>query len=116
MQHSYLYDAYDSKVNWILRYGGSEEDLELTKDMITDKYLADVRKYFPNSDIQWAEVFKEKYASPIYDKNFHLNMPKIKNGDIYFAGVAVSYPLIRNMNTALISGRKVGKQVQKDSL
>ena len=116
MQHSYLFDAYDSKVNWILRYGGSEEDLELTKDMITDKYLADVRKYFPKADIQWVEVFKEKYASPVYDKDFHLNMPKIKNGDIYFAGIAVSYPMIRNMNTALILGRKVGKEVQKDSI
>ena len=116
MQHSYLYDAYDSKVNWILRYGGSEEDLELNNEMIIDKYLNDVRKYFPNSHIQWAKVFKEKYASPVYDKSFHQKMPKLRNGDIYFAGVAVSYPLIRNMNTALISGRKVGEMVKKDTL
>ena len=109
MQHSYLFDAYDEKVSWALRYGGSEEDLGLSDKEITEEYLKVVKKYF-KCDIVWSKVFKEKYASPVYDKDFVKKMPS-KYKDVYFAGIATTYPKIRNMNTALISGIEIGKDL-----
>ncbi|MFH1972242.1 MAG: FAD-dependent oxidoreductase [archaeon] len=114
MQHSYLYDGYDTKVTWALRYGGSEEDLELTDEQIVKEYMNMVTEQFP-VEIKWTKVFREKYASPIYDKDFHRNMPPKQVNNIYFSGIAVTYPKIRNMNTALLSGREVAGLILKDT-
>jgi len=116
IQHSYLFDAYDTKISWVLRYGGSEEDLKLSDAKIKEEYLRVVKKYFPKVKIKWSKVFKEKYASPIYDKNYYKNIPRYRYGNIYFAGIAVTYPKIRNMNTALISGRRIARIIEKEEL
>lgn len=116
MQHSRLYDGYDVKISWVLRYGGSEEDLELTDKEITRQYLKTVKRYCPDLDVVWSKVFREKYASPIYDKNYKEKMPSYKTNidGLYNSGVAVTYPKIRNMNTALESGEKVANIICND--
>jgi protoporphyrinogen oxidase len=108
-QHSNLFDGYgkNNKVNWILRYGGSEQDLGLSDEEISSAYLGIVLKYFPDARITWKRVFREKYAEPVYDKDYSKNMPCIKcneSENLYFAGTAVTYPKIRNMNSSLESG------------
>ena len=107
--HSRLYDGYGDKVGWILRYGGSGEDLDLSGGEISKKYLKVVKKYFPEVEFKWFKVFREKYASPIYDKSYEMHKPNYKTPLkwLYHAGIAVSYPEIRNMNTALKSGLRV---------
>ncbi|MFA6088465.1 MAG: FAD-dependent oxidoreductase [Candidatus Woesearchaeota archaeon] len=118
-QHSRLFDGYgkENKVNWILRYGGSEEDLNLSEEEIKKKYLFIVKKYFPKSEITWSYVFKETYAEPVYDKDYAENMPALKynkSDKIYFSGTGVSYPKIRNMNTALEIGINTAREVIND--
>lgn len=115
MQHSWLYDGYDTKVSWALRYGGSAEDLKLSEDEIKQKYLSVVKKYFPRSRISWSKVFKEKYASPIYHKDYYKFKPEYSSPvkGLFNAGVAVTYPEIRNMNTALESGIHVARLVNE---
>jgi len=109
IQHSRLYDGYGVKISWILRYGGSEEDLDLSDEEIEKKYIGTIKKYFPEMEVVWSKVFKEKYASPIYDKEYARNMPAYRTEieGLYNAGISVTFPKIRSMNTALESGEKV---------
>lgn len=115
MQHSILFNAYDYKISWALRYGGSEEDLNLSDKEIEEKYLEVVGKYFPNAEVIWSKIFREKYASPIYDIEYSLNKPEYISPvkGLYQAGIAVTYPEIRNMNTALKSGIKVAEIIKQ---
>lgn len=116
MQHSNLYDGYDEKINWCLRYGGSGEDLKLSDEKIKKEYLSVVKKYFPECEIVWSKVFREKYAEPVYDKDYFDYNPGYKTpmDGVYNAGIAVTYPKIRNMNTVFESGLKVAEMIRED--
>ncbi len=116
MQHSILFDGYDTKVSWALRYGNSGEDLPLSEEEIKKIYLGVVKKFFPSVEISWSKVFKERYASPIYDKDYPRFKPDFRSPveGFYNAGIAVSYPKIRNMNTALDSGLKIAGMISHD--
>ncbi|MDD5253487.1 MAG: FAD-dependent oxidoreductase [Candidatus Nanoarchaeia archaeon] len=115
MQHSWLYNNYPEKITWLLRYGGSEEDLNLSDEEIFKEYSSSLKKYFPNVNIDWYKVFREKYAEPVYDKNYSLYKPDYKTPipSLYHAGIQITYPLIRNMNSALISGLEVAKLIKE---
>jgi protoporphyrinogen oxidase len=116
MQHSILCDCYKDKINWILRYGGSEEDLYLDDKTIEQEYLKVVKKYFPKAKIKWAKVIKARYAEPVYDIEYPCYMPGYKTEvpSLYFAGIQLTYPKIRNMNVALESGIRVAKIILKN--
>ena len=117
MQHSVLSDTYGEKINWCLRYGGSEEDLNLSEEEIKKLYLKDVKKYFPKSKILWAKVFRTKYGEPIYDINYHKYMPKYNpSKNLYFAGIQMTFPKIRNMNVAIESGIKIAELIKNKEL
>jgi protoporphyrinogen oxidase len=115
MQHSNLYDGYDVKINWALRYGGSEEDLNLSDKEIIKEYLKPLKRLY-KFEVLWSKVFKETYAEPIYDKYYSENKPSYRTPceGIYWAGVGMTYPKIRNMNTALESGLKVARIIEND--
>lgn len=117
IQHSRLFDGYPYKVCWASRYGGSEADLKLSDEEIKAAYLIPVMKYFPKAEIVWSKVFREIYAEPIYDKFYSFNNPGYRTPvrGLYNAGVAVTYPKIRNMNTALESGLKVAAMIKEDA-
>jgi len=111
MQHSILNNNYPWKISWILRYGGSEEDINKSDTQIKKEYLAIIKKYFPHVKIIWSKVFKEKYGEPLYDKDYVKYAPKYVTPIeyLFMAGIQVTYPKIRNMNVALQSGEKVAK-------
>ncbi len=113
MQHSLLCDTYGEKITWCLRYGGSENDLNLPDEEIKKEYLAIIKKYFPNAKINWVKVMRTRYAEPIYDIDYHTYMPDYRTSvpGLYFTGIQLTYPLIRNMNVALMSGEKVAQVV-----
>ena len=116
MQHSWLFDGYKEKIVWIGRYGGSAEDLPLSDAQIKAKYFKTIKKYFPKAKAVWTKVFRERYAEPVYNRDYAKHKPDYKtsvNG-VYNAGIAVSYPKIRNMNTALISGEEVSQIILDD--
>ncbi len=109
MQHSVLVDKYNSKINWCIRYGGSEEDLYKSDEEIKELYLDVIKKYYPNAKIKWVKVFRELYAEPVYDKDYINYKPDYLTPvkDLYMSGVQVTFPKIRNINTALESGINV---------
>jgi len=116
MQHSVLIDKYKNKITWAIRYGGSEEDLELPDEEIKKEYLSSIKKYFPTLEPIWVKVFREKYAEPVYDRDYSYYMPDAKSGveGLYFAGIQITFPKIRNMNTALESGLETAKKIIED--
>lgn len=116
IQHSLLNDSYGEKINWCLRYGGSEKDMKLSDWEIKKEYLGVIKKYFPRAKIKWAKVIKTNYAEPIYDINYKEYMPPYKSNvdGLYFAGIQMTYPKIRNMDVALGSGRKAAEIVLGD--
>lgn len=116
IQHSVICDVYGDKINWCLRYGGSEEDLSLSEEQIKEEYLSIIKKYFPKAKIKWVKVMKTKFAEPIYDIDYHKYMPDYKTpiDGLYFSGIQLTYPKIRNMNVALESGIKTAGIILKD--
>ena len=117
-QHSLLVDKYKHKISWLIRYGGSEEDLHKSDEELKRFYLNILKEYFPKIDLVWCLVFREKYAEPIYDKTYIEYAPNYKTPLSYFynAGIQVTFPKIRNMDVALESGIKVAEIIQQDSL
>ncbi len=115
IQHSNLYDNYKFKVNYALRYGRSEQDYNLTDKEIVKEYLKPVIEKF-NQKILWAKVIKTRYATPIYDRDYYSYKPEYTTpiSNLFFAGVAVTYPKIRNMNTALESGERVAEIIKNE--
>lgn len=115
-QHSLVIDKYKSKVSWCVRYGGSIEDLKLPDEEIKKTYLEILKRYFPNMELNWCFVFREKYAEPIYNKDYLSYAPSYKTpiDGFYNSGIQVTFPKIRNMNVALESGIKVSDIIQKD--
>lgn len=112
-QHSLLVDKYKNKVTWCVRYGGSEEDMLKSDEEIKELYLGNLKKYFPDMDVKWCLVFREKYAEPIYDKDYLDYCPKYESplNSLYHAGIQVTFPKIRNMNVALESGEYVAELI-----
>lgn len=114
-QHSILHDHYATKVNWILRYGGSGADIGLPDQTILDAYLGVVRKYHPKANVRWAKVFRAPNAEPIYHKDYATMMPTGQSPveGLYLAGIALTYPEIRSTNTAIIAGRKAAQIMEE---
>ncbi len=115
-QHSRLFDRYDKKINWILRYGGSGEDLNKSDDEIREAYLGIVRAYYPRARIAWSNVFRAPNAEPVYHKDYAKIMPAYKSPvpGLYLAGIALTYPEIRSTNTAILSGEKAAATIEAD--
>lgn len=113
-QHSLLIDKYKTKITWCTRYGGSEEDIPKSDKEIKEIYLNILKKYFPDIKPEWCYVFREKYAEPIYDKDYVKYAPKYETPVHYLfnSGIQVTFPKIRNMNVALESGIKVAEIIK----
>lgn len=117
MQHSVLIDKYKNKITWCIRYGGSEEDSGLDDETIKKEYLGSIKKYFPTLNPLWVKVFREKYAEPVYDKYYSSYMPEVRSTveGLYFAGIQITFPKIRNINTALDSGIEAAEKIVDDT-
>lgn len=116
MQHSVLIDKYKHKVTWCIRYGGAEEDLPLPDEKLVEDYTAVIKRYFPNVKFRWIKLFKEKYAEPVYDKDYVSYAPSYRTPVkcFYNAGIQVTFPKIRNQNVALESGYTVAQMIVED--
>ena len=116
IQHSILCDKYEDKVNWVIRYGGSAEDIGKSDKELKELYLADVKKYYPDAEFTWSKVFREHYAEPVYDKDYENYKPDYRTpvANFFMTGIQVTHPKIRNMNTALESGEIVADMVLRD--
>ena len=114
IQHSVLADKYRDKISWVIRYGGSEEDLNKSEDEIKKLYVQDLEHYFDNMEIVWFKIFRTPYAEPIWDKSYTGYSPgyETPTPSLFMTGVQVMFPKIRDQNTALESGYEVAQRVR----
>lgn len=72
-------------------------------ETIKDIYLSDIKKLFPNFDINWYRIFKIRFSQPIFTHNYN-NPPIQLTDDIYLSGVYRQFPKPRTMDAAFFSG------------
>lgn len=115
IEHTNLADIYPFKMAWIFKYAPSKRLWRMKDDDIAKLFIADAKKIYPNLKVDWFRVFRGEYASPLYDIEYAKHMPgyetPLKN--LFLSGVALTYPKIRTMNTALISGIKTAEIVKE---
>lgn len=118
IEHTNLADIYPFKMAWIFKYAPSDRLWRMKDDDIAKLFIADARKIYPHLKVDWFRVFRDEYASPLYDIEYAKHMPSyetpVKN--LFLSGVALTYPKIRTMNTALISGIRVAEIINKKYL
>ncbi len=116
IEHTNLAKGYEFKFAWIWKYAPGKL-WNLSDKQIAKLFIGEIKQIFPHAEIFDYRVFREQYASPLYDKNYAKYMPNIKTPlkNLYFTGVATTYPEIRTMNTALKSGIKTAKTIIGDA-
>lgn len=115
IEHTNLADIYPFRMAWIFKYAPSHQLWGMKDDDIAKLFIADAKKIYPSLNVDWYRVFRGEYASPLYDIGYKKYMPDyetpVKN--LFLSGVALTYPKIRTMNTAFISGIKTAETVKK---
>ncbi len=102
----YLLNYLDTKTNkW-----------KMSEKKLLKKYIKDLKNIFPDfseKDINWIKTYRDVYSTPVYKINYGKYMPDTKTPvkGLYFAGVFKTYPLNRNMDTALKSGIETAKEI-----
>ncbi len=113
VEHTNLCDIYPWKVCWVSRYAPPQEHWALDDKQITELFLDDLKKIHPHAKPAWVKVSRTPYASPVYDINYLKYMPKIETPipNLFFAGIAITYPKLRSQNTAFESGYEAAGRV-----
>lgn len=115
IEHTNLAKGYDFKFAWIWKYAPGKL-WNLSDEQIAKLFIGEIKQIFPHVEIFDYRVFREPYASPLYDKNYAKYMPAVKAPvkNLFFTGVATTYPEIRTMNTALKSGIRTASMILKE--
>jgi protoporphyrinogen oxidase len=87
---------------------------KLSEKELLNNYNEGLKQIFPDfneKDIRWFKVFRDMFATPVYEKGYSEYMPDYRTPikGLYFSGVFLTYPLNRNMDTALKAGLEVAK-------
>jgi len=115
IEHTNLADIYPFRMAWIFKYAPSDKLWNMKDDDIAKLFIAGAKKIYPNLKAEWFRVFRGEYASPLYDIEYAKHMPEYETPlkSLFLSGVALTYPKIRTMNTALLSGMKTAEIVKE---
>lgn len=115
IEHTNLADIYPFKMAWIFKYAPSEQMWKMNDNEIARLFIKGAQKIYPQLKVDWYRVFRSEYASPLYDIDYRRFMPDYETPlkSLFLSGVALTYPKIRTMNTALISGIKTAEIVKE---
>ncbi len=113
IEHTNLADIYPFKMAWVFKYAPPDEIWKLNDRQIGKLFASKLRGMFPDLKETWIRVFRSRYASPTYDIEYKNYMPEYKTpvDSLFFSGIALTYPKLRTMNTAFISGAKTAETV-----
>jgi len=113
IEHTNLANKYPFKFAWVWKYAPSKKLWNMEKERLINVFYKDIKRIFPKFEYKEVFVFRDLYASPLYDVNYGKYMPKIETPihNLFFTGVATTYPEIRTMNTAFKSGIKTAYTV-----
>jgi uncharacterized protein with NAD-binding domain and iron-sulfur cluster len=82
---------------------------------IAKLFINHLKELFLHVRVEDFRVFRDEFASPLYDINYAKYMPEVETPikNLFFTGVATTYPEIRTMNTAFKAGIKTAEIVMK---
>jgi protoporphyrinogen oxidase len=122
VEHTNFIDpsVYDNQnLVYLFNYLNMNDSMwKLSEKELLNNYVDGLKQIFPDfdeSDIRWFKVFKDTFATPVYEKGYIEYMPEYKTPiqGLYFSGVFLTYPLNRNMDTALKAGTEVARIIMK---
>lgn len=77
---------------------------------IKDIYLNDIKKLFPDFDMNWYRVFKFRFSQPIFTHDYN-NPPIELTEHLYLAGIYRQFPKPRTMDAAFFSGFETAQYI-----
>lgn len=103
---AYLFNYLPQDHPWLLE----------TKNQIFNRYEIGLKRMFPSyqrNHIQRTMVFKDPYATPIYDLNYSKKMPPLTSSlpGLYYANTAHIFPHDRNMNFSIELAKKLNQTI-----
>jgi len=81
-----------------------------TEERIKDMFLDDIRKLFPDFEIDWYRIFKIRFAQPVFTRGY-VNPPVELGENLYLAGVYRQFPRPRTMDAAFRSGLETAQYI-----
>ncbi len=109
-----FYNKLPYKVIYLFKYLNEAKNLwDKTEEAIKIEFTDVLKTPFPHIKIDDLFIFKERYASPIFRKDFTKYVPGIitpvKN--VYVAGMFNYFPRIRNMDSGVFIAEKAALQI-----
>ena len=78
---------------------------------ILKTYISDLEKAFPNirNSLNWKRLFRIECSKPVYEMSYKKNKIDYQSPieNLFMGGIAVFYPKIRNMGTAIEAGEEL---------
>jgi len=92
---------------------------KLSDKSLIEEYSTGLKEIFPSFSgdlINWFRVFRDAYATPVYERNYSKYMPDYRSPfeNLYLTGIFLTYPLNRNMDTAIKAGNDVVRRILND--
>ncbi len=109
-----LYPKYPFKVLYVFKYLNKPEGI--WNDSVTqlkDKFIGEIKKPYQSFNPDAAFIIKEQYAAPIFKKDYEQYKPAMVTPiqNLFLAGMFGCYPHIRDMEAAVMEGKKVANHV-----
>lgn len=113
VEHTNLCDIYPWKACWISRYAPAEGHWGMDDNTISKLFISELEKIHPKIKFLWSNVARSAFTSPVYDINYLKHMPKCETPvqNLFFAGIAITYPKLRSQNTAFESGYEAAQKI-----
>lgn len=104
--------TYKNHIVYIFNYLGQNNPIYISDpETVKKRYLNDVKKIFPSfntSDIVNYQLFRNAYATPIYDAHYSKKQPPFKIGEhIFLANTSQVYPEDRNVSNGIKLAKKI---------
>jgi protoporphyrinogen oxidase len=115
IEHTNLAPLYPFKFAWIFKYAPSSRIWKLSDQKVARLFIKNLQSMFPHVKVENYFVFRDTFASPLYDINYAKYMPEIETPvkNLFFTGVSTTYPEIRTMNTAFKAGMRTAESVME---
>jgi len=105
-------DIYKTHLAYVFNYLPVNDPIyRLSPSETFELYAKDLKKIFPKFTkkiVSGWQLFRDRYATPIYNKNYSKKIPPIRITDkIFLANTSQIYPEDRNVNNSIILAKKV---------
>ncbi|MEM2955977.1 MAG: FAD-dependent oxidoreductase [Candidatus Pacearchaeota archaeon] len=115
-EFSNFYKKMPFKIMYFFKYTNINDRIwKMPKSKIKKIFISSIKEICPNIEYDDFFVFKERYSSPIYEKNYLQYQPKIETplSNLYMAGMFNIHPKMRNIDSAVFAGEKAAKIIEK---